>query len=308
MFARAVLLRWLAAIGWAVAAVGPLGCDDTEKRFVAASNQAVEALEHEDYTRAEQFLNSAIQLRPTDAETLYYLGALHNKRNRPTEAADVLQRAVAADPQFADAWLNLAKARYELRDAKGTQEALAALLRLDPGQPNGHMLAARLALGGAPTGKGPSAGAQGAGSGRDRVTADKELRAAIAGDPGFAPAYVLLAQVYSEVEAYEAARDVLAEGQRFAPQSVEVQEALGLTWLDLGRPDRAKTVLAAAAAHPKARPGLHLNYASALLQLGEKDAAMQALRTFILQSQGTVHQNDEAVQTAVRMLRHLKGG
>ncbi len=284
MFLRALPLLLVTAL-----AVLP-ACDDTEKRFVAASNQAVEALEHEDLTRAEKFLNEALLLRPTDAETLYYLGALQLKRNKPKDAADVLQRAVASDPQFADAWLNLAKARYDLHDAKGTLEAVQALLKLDPGHPNGHMLAARVAI-----------------DAKDRVTADKELRAAIAGDAGFAPAYVLLAQVYGDVEAFEAARDVLTEGQRFAPQSVEIQEALGLTWLDLGRPDRAKTVLAAAAAHPKARPGLHLNYASALLQLGEKDAAIQALRTFILQSQGTAHQNDEAVQTALRMLRHLKG-
>ncbi len=286
---------------WPVVLIASLAllsaCDDTEKRFVAASNQAVDALEHEDFTRAETFLNEALRLRPTDAETLYYLGALQLKRDKPREAADVLQRAVVADPQFADAWLNLAKARYDLHDAKGTLDAVQSLLKLDPGHPNGHMLAARVALDQVnPAGKAP-----------DRVTADKELRAAIAGDPGFAPAYVLLAQVYGQVEAFEAARDVLMEGQRFVPQSVEIQEALGLCWLDMGRPDRAKTVLAAAAAHPKARPGVHLNYASALLQLGEKDAAIQALRTFILQSQGTAHQNDAAVQTAARMLRHLKG-
>ena len=285
MFVRAV--PWLL-----VASLTCLSaCDDTEKRFVTASNQAVDALEHDDLTRAEKFLNDAIALRPTDAETLYYMGALQLKREKPKDAADFLLRAVTADPTFVDAWLNLAKARYELNDSKGTLDAVQSLLKLDPGHPNGHMLAARVAI------------AQ-----KDRVTADKELRAAIAGDAGFAPAYVLLAQVYGEVEAFEPARDVLMEGQRFAPQSVEIQEALGLTWLDLGRPDRAKTVLAAAAAHPKARPGLHLNYASALLQLGEKDAAAAALRAFILQSQGTKAQNDPAVQTAARMLRHLKGG
>ena len=289
MFMRALLFAAL---------LGSLpACDDTEKRFVAASNQAVEALGHEDLTRAEKFLGEALVLRPTDAETLYYMGALQLKRDKPKEAADFLQRAVTADPTFADAWLNLAKARFDLHDAKGTLDAVQSLLKLDPGQPSGHMLAARVALDQVnPNGKAP-----------DRVTADKELRAAIAGDAGFFPAYVLLAQVYGQVEAFEAARDVLMEGQRFAPQSVEIQEALGLTWLDLGRPDRAKTVLAAAAAHPKARPGLQLNYASALLQLGEKDAAIQALRAFILQSQGTAHANDPAVETAARMLRHLKG-
>ena len=268
------------------------GCDDGQKRFVAASNQAVEALEHEDYTRAESSLQEALKIQPTDADTLYYLGTIRIRQQKPKEAVDYLARAVQAEPTFADAWLNLAKARFDVGDKPGTEAAVASLLKLDPGHPNAHMLAARLALAQTPP---------------DRVAADKALRAAIAGDAGFAPAYVLLAQVYGAVEAFEAARDVLTEGQRFAPQSVEIQEALGLTWLDLGRPDRAKTVLAAAAAHPKARPGVHLNYASALLQLGEKDAAVQALRAFILQSRGTEKANDPAVETASRMLRHLKG-
>lgn len=268
------------------------GCDDSQKRFVAASNQAVEALEHEDYTRAETALTEALQIVPTDADALYYMGTIHTRRQKPKEAAEFLTRAVQAEPTFADAWLHLAKARFDLKDYKGTAEAVAALLKLDPGHPNAHMLEARLALVQTPP---------------DRVAADKALRAAISGDAGFAPAYVLLSQLYGDVEAFESARDVLSEGQRFAPQSVEIQEALGLTWLDLGRPDRAKAVLAAAAAHPKARPGVHLNYAAALLQLGEKEGAIQALRAFILQSQGTEKAGDAAVQTATRMLRHLKG-
>lgn len=296
MSVRTTALAVFAACGLTLVSA----CDDREKRFVSASNQAVEALEHEDYARAEKFLDEALQIEPNDAEVLVYMGALKQRREQPKAAVEVLQKAVIADPKFMDAWLNLAKARFDLHDGKGTLEAVQGVLKIDAGQPNAHLLAARVALGQAelPSDATPT---------RDRVTADKELRAAIAGDPGFAPAYVLLAQLYSEVEAFEAARDVLTEGQRFAPQSVEIQEALGLAWLDLGRPDRAKTVLAAAAAHPKARPGVHLNYASALLQLGEKDAAIQALRAFILQSQGTAKQNDAAVLTATRMLRHLKG-
>ena len=141
----------------------------------------------------------------------------------------------------------------------------------------------------------------------DRKTADASLRAAIAGDPGFAPAYQLLAQIYTEVGAFDAARAVLQEGLRFAPASVELQEALGLAWIDLGQPAKAKEALTRAANMPRSRPAVHLNLASALLQLGEKDAAVDALKSFSIQSKGTQGQRDQQVQDAAQMVLRLAG-
>jgi len=283
---RALPLRWLLAAN--LVALSLSACDDSEKRLVELSNQGVEALESDDFARAADLFQKAAKLRPNDADVQYYLGviALHNEdANR---ALQHLALSAKADPRRPDVHLSLARALFASKRPEEALPPLRALFAIDPGHPNGHLLEARIALGA-----------------EDRETADKALRAAIAGDAGFAPAYLMLSHLYSDVGAFDAARDVLQEGLRFQPDAVELQEALGLAWLDLGRPDRAKVILAKACKHPRAKYAVNLNYAAALLQLGEKEDAMQALRTFILQSQG--QGPDPAVPVAAKMLLKLRG-
>jgi tetratricopeptide (TPR) repeat protein len=263
-----------------------VGCGQ-DPELVRLSNEGVRALQENDYTFAKTAFDKARALDPTDADVNFYLGSLALRDEEYQTAVAFLRTSVQVDSARPDAHLSLARALIGAAEPKAALDALKPLFRLDPGHPNGHLLAARIALDSA-----------------DRITGERELRSAIEGDPGFAPAYVRLAQLYSDVEAYEAARDVLVEGLQFAPQSVELQESLGLAWMDLGRPDRAKVVLAKATQHPKARHHLFLNYAAALLQLGEKEPAIEALRTFIVQAHG--RGADPAVEVAVNMLARLR--
>ena len=254
-----------------------------------ASNRGVEAMEQADFARAEEFFGQALQLRPDDADARFYLGVIALRGQRPAVAVPHLRASALVDATRPDVHLNLARALYDQKRPEEALTALKTLFVLDPSHPNGHLLAARIAL---------DLG--------QRKVADQALRAAILGDPGFAPAYQLLAQLYVDVGAFEAAREVLQEGLRFTPDAVELQEALGLCWLDLGKPERAKSVFAQAADHPRARPALFLNQAAALLQLGERDGAMRALRAYLIQAQG---QGDEAsVQAAAKVLIKLKSG
>lgn len=276
-------------------ALTAIACDDSEKRLVELSNQGVQALQDQDYTRAEGLFRDAIKVRPGDADSLYYLGTIALRQGQFKDAIEHLQKSTEADPKRPDAFLSLAKALYEEHRGDEAKKAVAALHGLDAGHPQGHFLLARMALDNT------------AGAKPDKAGADVALRAAIAGDPGFGPAYQLLAQIYTEVGAFDAARAVLQEGLRFAPNSVELQEALGLAWIDLGQPAKAKEALSRASAMPRARPAVYLNLASALLALGEKDAAIEALKTFILQAQGTSGQRDQQVQDAAAMVLRLRG-
>lgn len=274
------------------------GCDDTEKRLVELSNQGVQALQDQDYRRAEDRFREALKVSPNDADSLYYLGTIALRNGQFKDAADLLQKSIAQDPKRPDAHLSLAKSLYDDHRPDEAKKAVAALHALDAGHPQGHFLLARIALD-------SSGGGQ-----PDRKTADAALRAAIGGDPGFAPAYQLMAQLYTEVGAFDAARAVLQEGLRFSPNSVELQEGLGLAWIDLGQPAKAKEALTRASAMARARPAVFLNLASALLALGEKDAAIDALKTFIVQSQGTTGQRgqrDQQVQDAADMILRLRG-
>lgn len=298
--ARGPVARLVRTAGLAAAlAVVAVGCDDSEKRLVELSNQGVQALQDQDYRRAEELFRDALKVSSTDADSLYYLGTIALRKGQFKDAAEHLQKSIAQDPKRPDAHLSLAKALYDDHRPDEAKKAVAALHALDAGHPQGHFLLARMALDSS-TGATP-----------DRKTADAALRAAIAGDPGFAPAYQLLAQIYTEVGAFDSARAVLQEGLRFSPNSVELQEALGLAWIDLGQPAKAKEALTRASAMARARPAVFLNLASALLQLGEKDAAIDALKTFIVQSQGmggqARGQRDKQVEDAADMILRLRG-
>lgn len=263
-------------------------CDDSQKRFVELSNQGVQSVQSEDYGRAASAFREALKLQPEDAEIRYFMGTIALREDHAGEAVDHLQIAVKSDPKWPDAQLNLARALFAAKRSRDAVTALNALFALDPGHPNGHLLAARIA--------------QEAG---DRGKVDEQLRAAITGDATFAPAYLMLSHLYTEVGAYEAARQVAEEGLKFAADSVELKEALGLAWLDLGRPDRARPVLEQASQMPRARYGVYMNLAAAALQVGDKPSAIQALRTYLLQASGQ-KADEKQLMVAARMLKHLK--
>jgi len=281
---RTGVASWLAVL-----AAGLLGCNEADKRFVELSNQGVAALDIEDYVRADAIFCDALKLRQSDPDVRYYLGLIALRGGRFQEAADHLGLSVAGDPARAEAHLTLAKAHYELHQTDQAERALGGLFKVDSGHPQGHMLAARLAL-----------------DAKDRAKADAALRAAIAGDPGFVPAYQMLGRLYVDVGAYDAARLVLQEGLKFNPESVELREALGLVLLDLGRPDRARSEFEAASLSPRARPNVQFSLAAAHLQLGDREAAVGALRGFLAQSNGILKLDDPLVVQAAQMVVKLR--
>ncbi len=280
-----VILRLLLTVG----CCGSFSaCDDSEKRFVIASNEGVEALHRQDYAGAEQAFKQASALRPRDGETHYYLGvAAVRDPERLAIGIKHFQDALAVDPAFPEAWIALARAQYEAKQVVPARTSLNKLFELDPGHPNGHLLRAKIAL-----------------TSNQKVLADEELRAALAGDGTFVPAYSMLARLYTDVGGYDAARLVLEEGLRLVPDATELQELIGVAWLDLGRPDRAKMALDDATAKPRVAKSAYLNLANACLQLGEKPAAIQALKTFLAQSMG--QKNDPSVLAALKTLQRLQ--
>lgn len=264
-------------------------CNEENKRFVALSNQGIEALDREDYDGAESIFNDAVKLQPDDADVRFYLGTIKLHGGQFKQAAEHFQASLRTDSERPDAHLSLAKAWYEQHMPKEAMAALQKLFKIDPGHPQGHLLEARIAL------------AQ-----KDRKAADTALRAAIAGDPGFAPAYQLLARLYTDATAFEAARLVLQEGLKFTPDSFDLRESLGLTMLDLGRPDKAKAELETAAGLPRARPEVQFNLAAAQLQVGDREAAILSLQTFLVQAHGLLPNSDPLVQQAAQLVVKLK--
>ena len=99
---------------------------------------------------------------------------------------------------------------------------------------------------------------------------------------------------------------MLQEGLKFNPDSFDLRESLGLTMLDLGRPDKAKVELESAAALPRARPEVQFNLAAAQLQMGDRDSAIVSLQTFLVQAHGLLPNSDPLVQQAAQLVVKLK--
>lgn len=263
------------------------GCDDRAKRTVEHVNRAVRELNQGNGLQAKGHLKHALKIDPKNHDANFYLGFLKLKGDEAREALSHLKIATQTDPEHAEAWLHLARAHFELGSYRDALNALNELFKRDAGHPNGHYLEARIAL-----------------KRKEKDGADRALRAAIAGDPGFAPAYLLLSRMYTDVGAYELAMKVLNEGLRFTPEDVGLMEALGLAWLDMGEPSVARGVFKIAVQSPRADYTVHLNYAAALLQTGARAEATQEIRKYLLLGQNRANKGD--LRMAARMLIRLK--
>ena len=267
------------------------GCNRQAREIVGLINDAVTLIEQGNSIQARAKLQAVLDLDPADPDATYYLGVLRLRDGEPAEAVQLLTRSIAGDPLRPSAHYDLALAHYEMGADKAAGEALQALFKLDAGDPRGHTLAARLAM-----------------RANSRPARDRELRAAIEGDPGHAPAYLLLAELYTEVGAYKDALHVLNEGLKFCPDEVALQESLGLAWLAVGRPDRAAEVFAIAAQNARADWTTHINHGAALVQTGDRAGAAQAIERGLLMGRGRGDKAalDAAAKTLIRLKRSLK--
>ena len=267
------------------------GCNRQAREIVGLINDAVTLIEQGNSIQARGKLQTVLELDPADPDANYYLGVLRLRDGDPADAVPLLTRSIAGDPLRPSAHYDLAQAHYEMGADKAAGEALQALFKLDAGDPRGHTLAARLAM-----------------RANSRPARDRELRAAIEGDPGHAPAYLLLSELYTEVGAYKDALDVLNEGLKFCPDDVALQESLGLAWLAVGRPDRAAEVFAIAAQNARADWTTHINHGAALVQTGDREGAAQAIERGLLMGRGRGDKAslDAAARTLIRLKRSLK--
>lgn len=71
-------------------------------------------------------------MAPKDAKKAYEQGLQSLLKNKPEEAARDFQKAVAAYPKYADAWVALAKVRLEQQAAEPARTALKKAMEADP--------------------------------------------------------------------------------------------------------------------------------------------------------------------------------
>lgn len=80
--------------------------DDAES-FDAVWERALDAEASHDYVAAEEAYRRCVAMRPRDAVCLFHLADVVAELDRRDEARLILHRALAARPEFAEAWFNL---------------------------------------------------------------------------------------------------------------------------------------------------------------------------------------------------------
>ncbi len=112
----------------------------------AGMQDAVAAMQRQDFKGAEQKLRAELLLHPNDAETLSLLGIALDQQRRIPEAAEFHKRAVANAPRSTAALYNYANHLLAAGDEKGARETLLKAVAIDPQDRNANMGLAQMAL------------------------------------------------------------------------------------------------------------------------------------------------------------------
>ena len=138
---------------------------------------------------------------------------------------------------------------------------------------------------------------------RGRVTAaETELRAALALDPTFVPAYVNLADLYRAEQREPDVRRVLAEGLTTAPDDASLHYSLGLALVRAQRTTEALTHFARAAARAPDNARFVYTYAVSLHSTGKPREAIAVLDKALRR-----HPNDRDVLMALAAFNRDQG-
>jgi tetratricopeptide (TPR) repeat protein len=203
--------------------------------------------------RAERAYLRALQLRPGHAQTLAALAGLYVDCGRPENAVPLLQRALAANPLWADGYLALGIAQWQRGATAEAEAALRKATRVRPGLVQAHFRLGELL----------------AGAGRADDARTSLLRA-LKLDPGHAGARAALDSLFPE-----------SSGEPRAVSARDEQRARSLFNLGLGMhvagrlEEAASSYRSAADAWPEYLEAVE-NLAAVLFALGRYAESAQA--------------------------------
>jgi len=91
-----------------------------------------DALTREEWRKAEEHLNKAVEIYPQYAAALTNLGVVYGKLNDPVSERSALQKAIAANDHYAPAYFNLAVLCIKQNAYTEAQDLLQRAVPLDP--------------------------------------------------------------------------------------------------------------------------------------------------------------------------------
>jgi tetratricopeptide (TPR) repeat protein len=106
----------------------PFDLGDQAESFDSLWQSAADAEAGHDYAAAEEAYRRCVAMRPRDPVCLFHLADVVAEMDRPDEARDLLSRALAIKPDFAEAWFNLSL----LESGPAVKDCLARAVGADP--------------------------------------------------------------------------------------------------------------------------------------------------------------------------------
>lgn len=92
----------------------------------------------DDAGKSVEEFRRAIELAPTDGKNHLYLGELYLGRQRPRQANEHFEKALALNPLLDRAWFHLGDAALEANDLQAARERFGACARIVPEDPSAH--------------------------------------------------------------------------------------------------------------------------------------------------------------------------
>jgi Tfp pilus assembly protein PilF len=110
----------------------PPGLSAAEQRAKIMNNLGLVMGAQGDYDNAIAMYQSALNLQPHEASTIYNLGLIYLNKNQPKIAAQKFSEAIARDPSLAEAWADLGVTSYMEGDLANATSYFQKALELNP--------------------------------------------------------------------------------------------------------------------------------------------------------------------------------
>ena len=110
----------------------PPGLSAAEQRAKIMNNLGLVMGAQGDYDNAITMYQSALDLQPHEASTIYNLGLIYLNKNQPKIAAQKFSEAILLDPSLAEAWADLGVSSYMEGDLANATSYFQKALALNP--------------------------------------------------------------------------------------------------------------------------------------------------------------------------------
>ena len=227
--------------------------------------------------QAEAAFNSALAMQEHSARAMVGLGRLSLQRGDTVRALDQLKQALAANPDFIEAYRAMLEIYTEVGDRAGILQTASALAKLSPGNPSYTLTLAKAYL-----------------DMNHLESAEDFFKKSVHLSPRLAEAYKGLGHVYVARDEYEKAMKNFKKALDLDEKDISTLNSLGLTYVHMGQhkagidkylfalklePTNFRVLFNLGAAYEKQgeRDKAHKYYSQALVHCPDYDKALRGL-------------------------------